>query len=187
MPARKERAVHHVVSALGPSTSSASRAGLRLVGRAKEEQEKPPNIQAPDDVPGREREKRLVDQSREAHFALRRRFRELAADVAGTGLELLYDRARRVDDELAGLYQARAAVLAHRLRRLTEPEVPVVAVTSSSPTPDALSTAAPSTTSELSIEERALVMRMRAASEHDRRALLHLAVRFTEAGRATKR
>lgn len=178
--------MHRVVSALGSSASSPSRAALRLVGRAHEASQPPASVQAPDDLPGREREKRLVDQSREAHFAVRRRFRELAADVAGTGLELLYDRARRVDDELAGLYQARAAVLAHRLRRLTETDEPAAA-TPLSTSPDAISTTGPGTTSELSIEERALVMRLRAASDHDRRALLHLAVRFTEAGRATKR
>lgn len=177
--------MQRVVSALGPSASSSSRAALRLVGRGDERPATPETVPAADDVPGREREKRLVDQAREAHFAVRRRFRELASDVAGTGLELLYDRARRVDDELAGLYQARAAVLAHRLRRLTETDAAAGTGSSGAPA-HAGETEPPRTASELSIEERALVMRLRAASDHDRRALLHLAVRFTEAGRVTR-
>jgi hypothetical protein len=177
--------VQRVVSALGLASSSPSRASLRLVGRP-DEASQPQPAPALDDVPGREREKRLVDQSRDAHFALRRRFRELAADVAGTGLELLCDRARRIDDELAGLYQARAAVLTHRLRRLSESDALNDAETPASSPPDVLVGDAPRTTSELSIEERALVMRLRAASDHDRRTLLHLAVRFTNASRTQR-
>ena len=179
--------MQRVVSALGPSAVSTSRAALRLVGRGVGEQEQPPTGQPPEELPGREREVRLVDQAREAHFTLRRRFRELAPEVAGTGLELLYDRARRVDEELAGLYQARAAVLAHRLRRLTEPEARAGGDDPGGSAAEARPTDAPRTTSDLSIEERALITRLRSASDHDRRALLHLAVRFTEAGRATRR
>lgn len=179
--------MQRVVSALGSSAVSASRAALRLVGRGVEAPEPPPTAQAPEELPGRERETRLVDQAREAHFTLRRRFRELAPEVAGTGLELLYDRARRVDEELAGLYQARAAVLAHRLRRLTEPDAQAGAEGPAASGAEARAKDAPRTTSDLSIEERALIARLRSASDHDRRALLHLAVRFTEAGRTTRR
>lgn len=134
-----------------------------------------------------------MDQSRDAHFAVRRRFREFSAELAGTGLELLYDRARRVDEELAGLYQARAAVLAHRLGRRPDAdraqhvvEAPP-AVAHDTPAAQPPGVAVPRTTGDLSIEERALITRLRAASDRDRRALLHLAVRFTEAGRASRR
>lgn len=185
--------MQRVVSALGPSASSPSRAALRLVGRSDEPPASPATVEAPDDLPGREREKRLVDQARDAHFALCRRFRELAVDVAGTGLEVLYDRARRVDEELAALYQARAAILAHRLGRMTgsDAERRSVATTPAAaheaPAAEHAAAGVPRTTIELSIEERALITRLRAASDHDRRALLHLAVRFTEAGRPTTR
>lgn len=166
-----------VVSALHPS-GSASRAALRLVTRV--EAARPavgPLTPIVDDLPGREREKRLVERSRDAHFAVRVRFRELVTEVAGSGLEFLYDQARRVDGELASLYQARAAVLAHRLQRAT-----ASADAPSQPLP-AAPPGEPQRTADLTIEERALVLRLRSASEQDRRALLHLAVRFAETSR----
>lgn len=178
--------MQHVVSALNPNASLSSRASLRLVSRDEPVQPRAPIPPAADDVPGREREKRLVDQSRDAHFAVRRRFRELAAEVAGSGLEFLYDQARRIDTELAGLYQARAAVLAHRLQRATAaPAIAPTPLPAGSPDDVASAQAStePRTTTELSIEERALVMRLRGASERDRRTLLHLAVRFSDAHR----
>lgn len=174
--------MQHVVSALDSTASPVSRPVLRLVSpRPPVSAPAAPTDDAPDAVPGRERERRLVEQSRDAHFALRRRFRELAADVAGSGLELLYDRARRLDGELAGLYQARAAVLAHRLERVVSEAAPTTAPAAAvPPTVSTPATDDPRATTDLSIEERALVMRLRAASESDRRTLLHLAVRFSE-------
>ena len=111
--------------------------------------------------------------------------------MEGSGLEFLYDQARRIDSELAGVYQARAAVLAHRLQRATGPAESAVATPSSAASEHAASMSSPAsgeprTTTELSIEERALVMRLRAASEHDRRTLLHLAVRFSDAARTPR-
>ena len=182
----EEHHVHHVLSALGRPSVSSSRASLRLVTRAlSPKRPATPRGEAPepDELPGREREKRLVDASRDAHFAVRRRFRELAPEVAGSGLEFLYDQARRIDSELTGLYQARAAVLAHRLQRAT-----AASSRASASVPDGApvepTVGDPRSVSDLSLEERALVMRLRAAPEHERRTLLHLAVRFAEARRA---
>ena len=154
--------MHAVVRAFTPSARALARAHLRAVTAPAE------TTVDSGTIGGEERERRLLDAWREAHWALRVRLREARTGGPVDDLEALYEAARHADTALATLYQSRADMLARQLRDQS----------AAREREGARQARPPSRSDALSIAERALILRYRTMAAEDRQALLRLAVRL---------